>query len=154
MPPVGRSGNADRVNVGTRGTRQRTARCPPLRSMDIEPLPGVLAAIERGRGRRSAYGSPSPWVTTGPAAEAAGQPTSRWSRIRATVVTLRSEGWSTLAIGDELGISRSRVQQLILEACDAILRALPRSREADQVCAPVWQRWCDERGDAEACARV
>lgn len=122
--------------------------------MDIEPVPGVLAAVERGCGQRGRRGGPNPWLATSPGGEQMSGQGRRWSRVRAVVLTLLGEGWSTQAIAEELTVSRSWVQELVMEACDAVLRTPASSPEAEAACAPAWRRWCDKRGDAEACARL
>jgi hypothetical protein len=57
-------------------------------------------------------------------------------------------------IGGDLGISSQRITQLAEEACDAILRSDLEVQAATAACAPTWQRWCEGRGDEEACRRL
>lgn len=118
--------------------------------MDVEPLPTVLAAIERGRGRRGSRGPrlPEDWVSADLHRHSGG-----WSWLRAIVLTMRSEGWSNQVIAEDLGISRTRVRQLASEACDAVMRTPATSPEAEAACQPTWRWWCSRRGDEAACAR-
>jgi hypothetical protein len=116
--------------------------------MDLQPLPSILAAIERGRHNRGLdradRRSRVALIATA----------NRWSYIRAVVLTLVGEGWSNRVIGEELGISSQRSSQLKSEACDAVLRSAASSAEAEAACAWLWRLWCDQRGDAVACPRV
>ena len=119
--------------------------------MDLEPLPSILAAVEQGRGQR---GSQSRRLPPSRLLRPDRAPVRAWSRVRAVLLTLLSEGWPYRAVAEELGISTARVGQLHSEACDAVLRSVPSSAEAETACAPVWRWWCDQRGLPEACARV
>ncbi len=124
--------------------------CSTLLAMDVEPLPGVLAAIERGRGRRGSRGPrlPEDWVPAD-----LNQHSGGWSWLRAIVLTMRSEGWSYQVIAEALGISRARVGQLASEACDAVVRTPATSPEAEAACQGIWRWWCNQRGDEAVCAR-
>jgi hypothetical protein len=97
--------------------------------MDLQPLPSILAAIERGRHNRGLdradRRSHVALIATA----------NRWSYIRAVVLTLVGEGWSNRVIGEELGISSQRASQLKSEACDAVLRSAASSAEAEAACA-------------------
>lgn len=120
--------------------------------MDIEPLPSILVAVERGRGERR--GTRGPRLPAAWDAATGGHATDRWSRMRAVVLTLFAEGWSRRVIAEELEISQTWVTQLRSDACDAVLRTAPRSAEAEAACARPWRWWCDQYGDADACARL
>ena len=96
----------------------------------------IQDAIERGRGSRGSRG-PETWV-----------------QVRARILGELSRGLTRARIGGDLGISSQRVTQLTEEACDAILRSDLDVPAADAVCAPTWQRWCEGRGDAQACGRL
>lgn len=145
VPAVSRqAGDAGGANLGTR--RAEEAK----RTMDVEPLPTVLAAIERGRGRRGSRSPslPEDWVTADLNRHSGG-----WSWLRAIILTMRSEGWSYKVIAEDLGISHARVGQLASEACDAVMRTPASSPEAEAACQRIWRWWCNQRGDEAACMR-
>jgi hypothetical protein len=118
--------------------------------MEIAPLPSILEAVERGRGRRGNRGMrvPEAWVAADRGVRA-----GAWSWMRAVVLTLLGEGWSYQVVADELAVSRRRVGQLCSEACDAVLRTPASSPEAEGACARIWRSWCDRSGEVEVCAR-
>lgn len=102
-------------------------------------LPEALSiqdAIERGRGSRGSRGP------------------EKWVQVRAQVLDELSRGLTRARIGGILGISSQRVTQLTEEACDAILRSDLDVPSADAACAATWQRWCEGRGDNQACLRL
>jgi hypothetical protein len=121
--------------------------------MDIEPLPSILEVVERGRAGRGKTISTRRALIERRLQERRAR-VGVWSHLRAVVLTLESEGQSMRMVGEELGLSPSRVSVMHAEACDAVLRTEPFSDEAEAVCARTWRRWCDQGGDAVACKRV
>lgn len=116
------------MGIARQGNESGTASIPEGLSLQD--------AIERGRGSRGSRG-PETWV-----------------QVRAQVLTELSRGLTRARIGGILGISSQRVTQLTEEACDAILRSDLEVPAADAACAPTWQRWCEGRGDDQACLRL
>jgi hypothetical protein len=96
----------------------------------------ILEAVEQGRAGRGRHGS------------------QEWSRLRAEVLTHWGRGLTRARIGGMMGFSSQRVTQLREEACDAVLRGGADSDDACAACAATWRRWCEERGDREACGRL
>lgn len=116
------------MGTARQGNESGTASTPETLS--------IQDAIEHGRGSRGSHG-PEAWV-----------------QVRARVLGELSRGLTRARIGGSLGISSQRVTQLTEEACDAILRSDLHVQAADAACAPTWQRWCEGRGDEQACRRL
>jgi hypothetical protein len=79
---------------------------------------------------------------------------STWLHHCALVLAYTTQGLFRVTIAGRLGYSTQRITQLREEGCAAILRGAGEIPEAETVCADRWRRWCSERGDANACARV
>ena len=101
---------------------------------DIKP--SLFTAVEEGRHGRGRNGA------------------EEWSRIRALVLGEFARGLTRARIGGTIGLSSQRVTQLREEGCEAVLRGGVASHEADRACIAVWSRWCQSRGDREACQRL
>lgn len=99
--------------------------------MDDDPSPALLAAVEAGRGQRGRL-APEDWVVH-----------------RARVLALVARGLTYARVGGALGLSATRVRELVAEACEAILRGGGSGVEA-VVCRETWRRWC-QQGDTDAC---
>ena len=116
------------MGTARQGKESGTANTPEIFS--------IQDAIEHGRGGRGSRGPEA------------------WAQVRARVLDELCRGLTRARIGGDLGISSQRVTQLTEEACDAILRSDIDVPAADAACAPTWQRWCEGRGDDQACRRL
>jgi hypothetical protein len=105
-------------------------------SMNQNRNSSLVDAVEQGRHGRGRHG------------------TAEWSRIRALVLQELGRGLTRARVGGMLGLSTQRVTQLREEGCEAALRGGVPSIEAEHACASTWERWCQSRGDEEACKRV
>jgi hypothetical protein len=83
-----------------------------------------------------------------------GRPGGGWAQMRALALGYMAQGMVRARIGGLLGRSTPRITQLREEGCEAVLLGGAASAEADAACGALWQRWCLERDDAAACARV
>jgi hypothetical protein len=103
--------------------------------METDPLPAIVAAIARGRGRRG-WKDPATWV-----------------RFRAQLLSALALGHPLVWLAGMPDLPADEVTRLTGEACDAVLRGGSDSPEADAACADTWRRWCRYQHPA-ACARV
>jgi hypothetical protein len=103
--------------------------------METDPIPSIVAAIARGRGRRG-WKDPAAWI-----------------RLHAQLLTFLSLGQPLVWLDGMRERSAEEQTRLIGEACDAVLRGDLPSHEADAACAETWRRWCGLR-DVAACKRV
>jgi hypothetical protein len=103
------------------------------------PLPpgyaALVRAVEAGRAGR-------------------GHPGKGWAETRALVLGYMAQGMVRARIGGILGRSTPRITQLREEGCEAVLHGAAESSEADAACRELWRRWCTDRADAAACARL
>jgi hypothetical protein len=108
---------------------------PTLPPMETDPIPSIVAAIARGRGRRG-WKDPAVWI-----------------RFRAQLLSALALGHPLVWLDGVRELPADEVTRLTGEACDAVLRGGGDSPEADVVCAPTWRRWCRYSHGA-ACARM
>jgi hypothetical protein len=103
--------------------------------METDPLPSIVAAIARGRGRRG-WKDPAAWI-----------------RFRAQLLSALALGHPLVWLKGVRDLPADEVTRLTGEACDAVLRGGGGSPEADAACADTWRRWC-RYSHPVACARV
>jgi hypothetical protein len=103
--------------------------------METDPLPSIVAAIARGRGRRG-WKDPAAWV-----------------RFRAQLLSALALGHPLVWLEGMREFPADEVTRLTGEAGDAVLRGGVDSAEADAACAATWRRRCRYHHPA-ACERV
>lgn len=103
--------------------------------MDDAPLPSIVRAVTRGRGRRG-HKDPAGWIG-----------------VRAQLLTYLAVGKPLVWLEGVRELPADKRTRMIAEACDAVLRGGLPSHEADAACAETWQRWC-RLSDVAACERV